>query len=164
MLNQPAVFNFQGQNLTQEVRVTVANCDQAQTQLVNPSQIRHQCTPRQAGQQQAGWKASANESNLRPLGNVNVAAPVQLPVVSAVQPQGQPKLNQPATFIFAGQNLTHDVRVTVASCDQPQTQLVNPTQIRHQCVPRQVGQQQAGWKASGNESNVRPLGNVNVVR
>ena len=162
-VGQQEVFIFAGQNLTADVRVTVANCDQPQTQLVNPTQIRHQCIPRQAGQQQVGWKASAAEPNMRSLGAVTVGVDTPVPTVTAVQPQGQLTVGQPELFIFAGQNLTADVRVTVANCDQPQTQLVSPTQIRHQCTPRQAGQQQVGWKANASEPNLRSLGAVTVV-
>ena len=169
LVNQPAVILFQGQNLTADVRVTLANCDNVQTQLVNATQIRHQCTPRAAGVQAAGWKASAAEANVRAVGMLNVAAaparppPPPVASVTAVQAQSALVVNQPAVILFQGQNLTADVRVTLANCDNVQSKLVNATQIRHQCTPRAAGAQAAGWKASTAEANVRTVGMLTVA-
>jgi murein DD-endopeptidase MepM/ murein hydrolase activator NlpD len=321
MINTPGTLVFTGSNLTANVRVTLADCENGQTQLVSPTQIVHKCVPRRAGQVLAGWKADAavlnpinvgtvtvqdpaakvglngplaakvdafvstwtgnpvdvdksygyqcvdlmhqyakdvlgrdgefskgnaysifvntNSPNLRKVTNTPSAVPTKgdvifwkpapsngnaghvaifvngdaknfnsfdqnfcvnsgagtgqcaprlvshnydgvagwiststptipapLPVASAsltsVQPQGNVVVNAIATFIFQGQNLTTDVRVTVGSCDQPQTQLLSPTQIRHQCIPRHAGQQPLGWKANSAEPNIRPLGDVNI--
>ena len=167
MVNAPATLNFQGQHLTADVRVTLTNCDGGQTQLINDTQIRHQCTPRMAGAQTVSWKASAAEANVRALGTVQVAAavapPVSLPLITGMQPQGPLMVNAPATLNFQGQHLTTDVRVTLTNCDGGQTQLINDTQIRHQCTPHMAGAQTVGWKASAAEANVRALGTVQVA-
>ncbi|TXH86980.1 MAG: M23 family metallopeptidase [Rhodoferax sp.] len=160
-LNTPAMFVFQGQNLTPEVRVTVSNCDNPQSQLVGNNQIQHRCTPRVAGPQPAGWKADANDA-MRNVGTINVAAPVLPAQITGVQQQGTVTLNSPAMFVFQGQNLTPEVRVTVSNCDNPQSQLVGNNQIQHRCTPRVAGPQPAGWKVNANDS-LRNVGNVNVA-
>ena len=96
-VNTPSTLIFMGQNLTSEVKVTLGNCDTPQTQLISAAQIRHQCTPRVAGAQAAGWKANGSEANVRPLGTVNVVAgdappapsvlptPTPTPTVASIQ-------------------------------------------------------------------------------
>lgn len=85
-----------------------------------------------------------------------------IPTMSGVQLQGQAFLNQPATLIFEGKNLSPAVLVTVAACDQPKTQWLNSSQVRHQCIPRELGQKQAGWKANANDV-LHVVGSVNIM-
>ncbi len=162
-VNTPATLYFNGQNLTADVKVTLANCDNGQTSIVNVNQIRHQCTPRVAGAQAAGWKANAS-SELKNVGSINVLPDTVLPgspTMSNVQSVGTAKVNTPATLYFNGQNLTADVKVTLANCDNGQTSVVNVNQIRHQCTPRVAGAQAAGWKAN-DASPLQTVGTINV--
>ena len=111
------------------------------------------------------YKKSGGQPVIR-AGNYTVqpaVLPAVQPVVTAVLPQAQPMLGQPAVFMFQGRDLLPSVAVTVANCDQPQSQLLSTTQIRHQCIPRQAGQQQVGWKPNATEAVLSSLGTVNVV-
>jgi hypothetical protein len=80
-----------------------------------------------------------------------------------VQAQGTAQVNSPATFNFNGSQLSSSVLVTVSNCENPKTELINSSQIKHSCVPRIAGAQTAAWKASSAVANPVTLGTVNVV-
>jgi hypothetical protein len=77
-VNVPAVLMFTGVGLTSDVRVTLAACDSATTQLLSATSIRLSCTPRSAGSQIAGWKTNSAETNVRSVASFTVAAAVNL--------------------------------------------------------------------------------------
>jgi hypothetical protein len=93
--------------------------------------------------------------------NAPTPAPIPQPTMTGIQQQGPVVLNSPMTLMFNGSNLTNEVRVTVASCENPQTNVVSTNQIRHQCTPRATGSQSVGWKVKDNTPLIG-LGSVTV--
>lgn len=100
-------------------------------------------------------------------GTLNVVAdsglpPPSNPTMQSVQVSGLAQEGSVSTFIFNGQALNGSVLVTIANCDNPKTELVNASQIKHSCIPRVAGALATGWKP--NSSTVTPvsLGSVSV--
>lgn len=131
-------FTLNGQNLPNNLQITLANCQNITQVNAASQQVRFSCTPQVIGSQALTVRTAAGTTVFN--GNINVLSEVVTTVINSVTPTTI-QVGELAAFTVTGQNLPNNLQISLPQCQNISQISASATQMRFTCTPQTAGTQ-----------------------